>query len=74
MKSKKEAFNETDVQEEMHVTVNQEKYCNEGKTEKTNVGSKFEPQIKSGRKDDSDPEDGFMTLLPHTKATLVVPP
>ena len=73
LKCKREAFNETDVQEEMHVTVHQQKYSNKGKTEKTNVNFKYEPQIKSGRKNDSDPENGFMTLLLHTKATLAVP-
>ena len=74
MKCKREAFDETDVQEEMHVIAHQEKYSSKGKTEKTNVDFKYEPQIKSGRKDDSDPENVFMTLLLHTKATLAAPP
>ena len=74
LKCKREAFDETDVQEEMHVIAHQEKYSNKGKTEKINVDFKYEPQIKSGREDDSDPENRFMTLLLQTKATLAAAP
>lgn len=73
LKSKRRASDETAVQEEMYVTVSQEKYTIKGKTEKTNVGFKYESQIKSGRKDDSDHGNGFMTVLLHTKATLATP-
>ena len=73
LKSKRKASDETDVQEEMYVTVIQEKYTIKGKTEKTNVGFKYESQIKSGRKDDSDHGNGLMTVVPHTKATLAIP-